>query len=143
MRQSVIDLENFYDSRLGLAAQSMVARRLDSVWPDLSGRDILGYGYCYPFLAPYLGDAKRMVLAMPGGQGAIAQRGRRGVMACLVEEQTLPFPDACFDNVIVAHGFEEASDLPIFAAGIVARHQTGRPDRGHCIKSGRPVGQIG
>ena len=112
MRQSVIDLENFYDSRLGQGAQSMVARRLASVWPDLSGRDVLGFGYCRPFLEPYLGDAKRLIMAMPGGQGAIAQRGRRGVMTCLVEETAMPFSDACFDNVLVAHGFEEAENLP-------------------------------
>ena len=72
MRQTVITLEKFYASRLGLAAQDMVMRRLTSLWPDLSGRDVLGFGFCRPYLGYYLKSANRVVLAMPGGQGAVA-----------------------------------------------------------------------
>ncbi len=109
MRQSVIELEKFYASRLGQAARSMVGRRLSSVWPDLSGKDVLGFGYCYPFLLPYCDSAKRVVLAMPGAQGAIAHSGKRGIIATLSEEEFLPFSDARFDSVLVAHGFEETN----------------------------------
>jgi len=112
MRQNVRDLESFYTSRLGQAATNMALRRLSTVWPNLTGREILGYGYCYPFLTPYLDDAKRTVLAMPGAMGALAQRSSRGVMTCLTETTALPFEDAQFDNVLVAHGVEEAGMLP-------------------------------
>lgn len=114
MRQNVRDLESFYASRLGIAATNMVLRRLSTIWPDLKGRDILGYGYCYPFLTPYLENSKRVVLAMPGAMGGIAQRSSRGVMTCLTETTALPFEDAQFDNVLVAHGVEEAIMLPEF-----------------------------
>ncbi len=114
MRQNVRDLESFYASRLGVAATNMVLRRLSTIWPDLKGRDVLGYGYCYPFLTPYLDSSKRVVLAMPGAMGGIAQRSSRGVMTCLTETTALPFEDAQFDNVIVAHGVEEAVMLPEF-----------------------------
>ncbi len=107
MRQSVIELEKFYASRLGGAARDMASRRLSTVWPELSHKDVLGFGYCYPFLLPYLDTAKRVVLAMPGAQGAIAHHGKRGIIATLTEEEFLPFDDARFDNVLVAHGFEE------------------------------------
>lgn len=116
MRQSVISLEKFYGSRLGQAAREMAGRRLASVWPDLSGQDVLGLGYCLPYLEPYLGKPKRLILAMPGGQGAVAQRGKRGVITCLVEEHGLPFSDARFDRVLVAHGVEEANNLPALMA---------------------------
>lgn len=112
MRQNVRDLESFYASRLGRAANNMVLRRLSTIWPDLSGRDVLGYGYCHPFLTPYLADAKRVVLAMPGGMGALAQRSERGVMTCLTETTALPFEDGQFDNIIVAHGVEEVVMVP-------------------------------
>lgn len=111
MRQNVIHLEKFYASRLGQAAQEMTQRRLASVWPDLSGREILAFGYGMPYIAPYLEHAKRTILAMPGGQGAITQNSRRGVISCLVQEDRLPFADAQFDNVIVAHGVEETESL--------------------------------
>lgn len=111
MRQNVMHLEKFYASRLGQAAQEMTQRRLASVWPDLGGREILAFGYGQPFVAPYLEHAKRTILAMPGGQGAITQTSRRGVISCLVQEDLLPFADAQFDNVIVAHGVEEAENL--------------------------------
>lgn len=112
MRQNVIHLEQFYASRLGGAAQTMVNRRLEKLWPELAGRDVLGYGYGWPYLAPYEAQAKRIVLAMPGGQGALAQTTRRGVCACLTEDHHLPFADISFDHVLVSHGVEEAPDLP-------------------------------
>ena len=111
MRQSVIELEKFYASRLGGAARDMVARRLATVWPELSGRDVLGFGYCQPCLSPYLDAAKRVILAMPDGQGAMAQTGKRGLITCLTQEDFLPFSDAQFDNVLVAHGVEETNRL--------------------------------
>ena len=112
MRQNVRDLETFYASRLGRAANNMVLRRLSTIWPDLTGRDVLGYGYCYPYLTPYLTDAKRVVQAMPGSMGALAQRSPRGVMTCLTETTALPFEDGQFDNVLVAHGVEEVVMVP-------------------------------
>ncbi len=112
MRQNVRQLESFYAAPLGGAAVNMVLRRLSTVWPDLQGRSVLGYGYCYPFLTPYLNSAKRVVLAMPGGMGGIAQRSSRGIMTCLTESRAMPFEDAQFDNVLVAHGLEEALYVP-------------------------------
>jgi len=111
MRQTVIQLEQFYASRLGEAAQAMAARRLSNLWPDLSGRDVLGFGYAWPYLEPYARSTKRIILSMPAEQGALAQAGHRGIVTCLTEDSRLPFNDASFDDVFVAHGVEEASDL--------------------------------
>ena len=110
MRQTVIHLEKFYTSRLGQAAAEMTGRRLASLWPDMKGKDVLGFGYCGPYLKAYSGQANRVVLAMPAEQGAVAHVGPRGIMACLVEDR-LPFPDASFDNVLVAHGAEEEPNI--------------------------------
>jgi len=112
MRETVIRLEKFYASPLGVAAQNMVARRLQTLWPDLAGKNIMGFGYCGPYLQPYQKSANRIVLAMPEGQGAIAHENQRGVMACLTEEDRLPFSDASFDHVLAIHALEESQDLP-------------------------------
>jgi len=111
MRQSVVQLENFYASQLGLSAQSVVLRRLAKLWPQLQGKSLLGFGYCGPYLESYTSEAKRIVYAMPAGQGAIVRLSKRGVISCLTPETRLPFADASMDNICVAHGVEEAPDL--------------------------------
>ena len=107
MRQSAVNLEAFYGTRLGEAASFMARRRIMSVWPDLSGKDLLGYGFPRPYSEVFHKDVKRLVLAMPGEQGATVERLKRGIVSCLVDEDTLPFSDAQFDNVILSHALEE------------------------------------
>lgn len=111
MRLDVVDLGRFYASPLGEAAQAMVLRRLHALWPDLSGLDLLGLGYATPFLESYAGQARRAVAAMPAPQGAERwpASGRGG--AALVEETRLPFREALFDRVIIAHMLEETESL--------------------------------
>jgi len=113
LRQSVTRLEQFYASRRGLAAQSMVNRRLHTLWPHLEGRDVLGFGYCLPYLTEYENNAHSMIHAMPNGQGAVSHRSRRGNNSVIIPEPHLPFPPATFDRVLVAHGLEETPDLTI------------------------------
>jgi len=113
MRQNVITLERFYASSLGMAAHGMAQRRLASLWPDLSGHDVLGFGFAGPYLLPYQNDVHRIILAMPGEQGALATAGRRGIISCLVEEDLLPFTDGQFDNVLCVHAVEETPQLDV------------------------------
>ena len=111
LRQSVISLEKFYATRLGTAARDMAMRRLSALWPDLAAKEVLSFGYGYHYIEPYQDQAKRLILAMPGGQGALAHQGRRGIISCLVDEEMLPFDDAQFDHVLVVHGLEESGSL--------------------------------
>jgi len=111
VRESVLNLEKFYASPLGQAARDMASRRLHSLWPDLAGRNVLGFGFCGPYLDNYQAGANRIILAMPGAQGALAHRGKRGIISCLVEEDCLPFADSTFDTILCVHGIEEAPNL--------------------------------
>lgn len=108
MRESATQLEQFYASPLGGAARDMAARRLSALWPDLAGRNVLGYGYAWPYLSPYEAGTNRLVFAMPEGQGAIAHAGKRGVATVLTQGQALPFSDSSFDRVLAVHAIEEA-----------------------------------
>lgn len=111
MRQSIVKLESFYSSRLGLAAQAMTLRRLHTLWPHLEGLDVLGYGYALPYLEGCKKGAHRLIHAMPSEQGAVHQINRRGNASILVGDEHLPFLPTTFDRVLVAHGLEEASEL--------------------------------
>ncbi len=108
MRETATRLETFYATSLGLAARDMAARRLSTLWPDLSGKNVLGFGYAWPYLNAYETTANRVVLAMPEGQGAIAHPGKRGIATVLCEGQALPFSDASFDNILAIHALEES-----------------------------------
>lgn len=112
MRESAERLESFYATPLGRMARDMAQRRLRTLWPDLAGNNALGFGYTAPFLESYRKSANRIVLANPSGQGAIAHRSSRGVMACVADETLLPFSDATFDRVLCVHAVEEADNLP-------------------------------
>jgi SAM-dependent methyltransferase len=107
MRETATRLEQFYASPLGGAARDMAARRLTSLWPDLAGKNVLGYGYAWPYLAGYEPEANRMILAMPESQGAIAHEGKRGISTVLTEGRALPFSDSSFDRILAIHAIEE------------------------------------
>ncbi len=111
MRESATRLEQFYASPLGGAARDMAARRLEALWPDLAGRNVLGYGYAWPYLAPYEAGTNRLVFAMPEGQGAIAHVGKRGVATVLTQGRALPFSDSSFDRILAIHAVEEAETI--------------------------------
>lgn len=111
MRVTAKSLQAFYGSRLGQTARDMVLRRLYPLWGDMAGTNILGFGYCAPYLASAQKQANRIVLVAPPEQGILAHKGQRGVQSCLASETRLPFSDATFDRVLCAHAIEEADDL--------------------------------
>lgn len=110
MRNSVTALEAFYASPLGAVGARLVLRKLRALWPEANGLDVLGFGYATPFLEPYRAGARRAIAIMPSGQGARRWPGE-GAGACLLsDERRLPFIDALFDRVILAHALEEADN---------------------------------
>lgn len=114
MRQNSVQLEKFYASKRGIAANHMINRRLNSVWADLSGKEVLGFGYTSPFLKLRADQAKRLIFAQPSMQGGHPVMSEKGNMACVVHEVQLPFSDASFDYALIAHGLEESGDRARF-----------------------------
>lgn len=112
MRRDVLELRQFYASRLGRAAREMVARKVEETWGDAQGMDVLALGYATPFLGPIAEAARRVVAAMPAQQGVEIWPLRAPNLACLTGEDALPFPNAMFDRILVAHGIEESPDAP-------------------------------
>lgn len=114
MRRDVLDLRAFYETPLGEAVRELVCRKLAEAWGDARGLDVLGLGYATPFLAPFVAEARRTVVAMPGAQGVERWPLEGANRACLGEEARLPFPNALFDRVLVIHGLEESDDVEGF-----------------------------
>jgi SAM-dependent methyltransferase len=104
-------LSEFYESPMGQRTRRLILRQLRQIWPNASGRRLLGYGFAQPYLRAFLTEAERCIAALPAtyGGGAVWPQGRS--LTTLVEEDALPFPDAFFDLILVVHGLEEAEGL--------------------------------
>ncbi len=107
MRRSVDDLSRFYAMPEGGVAQRLVRRKIGDAWPDVRGLDVLGIGYCTPYLGGF-SEARRVLQAMPAAQGAEIWPSDLRVRTTLVEEEALPFPTALFDRILMIHALEES-----------------------------------
>ncbi|HLI66078.1 MAG TPA: methyltransferase domain-containing protein [Caulobacteraceae bacterium] len=112
MRRDVLELREFYAGRLGQAARAVIQRKLAEAWGDAGALDVMGLGYATPYLEDYLAHARRTVAVMPAAQGVEVWPHTDAVLACLAEDQALPFPNALFDRILVIHALEEAENPP-------------------------------
>jgi SAM-dependent methyltransferase len=100
-------LADFYESSMGQVARRHILRRIRHVWPSLTNRRVLGYGFAVPYLRSFVGEAERVVAIMPAQQGVVAWPAVRQLVA-QVDEDALPFADAFFDCLLVVHGLEQS-----------------------------------
>ena len=108
----VIDFRDFYETQLGQVVRHLVRRSVRTLWPDLTGRSLLGLGYAAPYLRQYIGEAERVLAFMPAARGVIHWPGEGPNRVCLVGETELPLPDYAIDRVLLVHGLEYSSHLP-------------------------------
>lgn len=71
MFADVVDLREFYGTRLGQVARRMVSRHIRRLWGDTTGLRLLGLGYATPYLRPFLAEAERVIALMPAAQGVL------------------------------------------------------------------------
>jgi len=111
MNADVVDLRDFYASRLGQVACRMIRRRIRLVWPDIAGVRVLGLGYATPYLRPFLADAERVLAMMPASQGVLPWPGEGPCRVALSEEGELPLADYSIDRVLLVHSIEFSEQL--------------------------------
>ncbi|SFS53261.1 class I SAM-dependent methyltransferase [Brevundimonas viscosa] len=109
MRRSIEELRIFYGEPAGAVARRMLARRLEDAWGEATNCDVLGLGYATPWLDAFVG-ARRVVAAMPGGQGVEPWPPVGRNRSLLVDDRRLPFAAGTFDRVLLVHALEEADD---------------------------------
>ncbi len=109
MRRSIEDLRTFYGEPAGALARRLLAARLEDAWGEANGCDILGLGYATPWLDAFVG-ARRVVAAMPSGQGVELWPTVGKNRTLLVDDRRLPFQAGAFDRVLLVHALEEADD---------------------------------
>lgn len=109
MRRSIDELRRFYGEPAGALVRRLLARRLADAWGEANDCDVLAIGYATPWLDAFVG-ARRVVAAMPGGQGAEQWPGVGRNRSALIDERRLPFAAGAFDRVLLIHALEEADD---------------------------------
>ena len=110
MTIDVIDLRNFYSQPLGVVARRLINRGIRARWPDAQGLRVLGFGYPTPYLGLFREDAERCVALMPAAQGVLKWPTARPTLATLVDEFSLPLPDATADRILLVHALEMSTD---------------------------------
>ncbi len=101
---------DFYATRRGALAAMLVRERLALIWPSLPGQAVLGLGYTAPYLRLWREGATRCIALTPAQIGAARWPVGSANLSCTAEEDALPFPDLCFDRILLVHGLESAEN---------------------------------
>src|ERR1700738_1708087 len=110
MTIDVIDLRDFYSQRLGIVARRLINRGIQARWPNAEGQRVLGLGYPTPYLGLFREDSERCIAFMPAAQGVLNGPAARPALATLVDEFSLPLPDAAVDRILLVHALEMSDD---------------------------------
>jgi len=111
MHIDVVELEQFYKTRLGLLVQRSLRGRMRELWPSVGRDAVLGIGFPNPIMASYAQEAMRTIVAQPAGQGADWWHAGGGNATTLVFEDELPFTDLSFDRVVALHLLENTESI--------------------------------
>ena len=111
MWTDVVDLHEFYRSRLGQVARRLVRERIRLMWPDVRGMSVLGLGYATPYLRPFLDEAERVTSLAPAQQGVMPWPSGEPGLVTLADETELPFADLSVDRLLVIHAAEYSEQL--------------------------------
>src|ERR1700710_1948319 len=110
MTIDVIDLRDFYSQRLGIVARRLINRGIHARWPDAHGQRVLGVGYPTPYLGLFREESERCFAFMPAAQGVLKWPTAKPTLATLVDEFSLPLPDAAVDRILLVHALEMSDD---------------------------------
>jgi len=110
MHADIVDLRQFYHSRLGRFAEQSISMALSSVWARLPEERLVGLGYAVPYLDRFRADTERTFAFMPAGQGAVNWPVAELSATALVFDEELPLPDSSVDRVLMVHSLEFAEN---------------------------------
>ena len=111
MWTDAVDLRDFYATPLGTVTRRMIRRRIRTLWPDVTGMDVLGLGFATPYISALKPEATRTLAAMPTAQGVLHWPHDDPGLTTLVDESDLPFPDVSMDRVLLVHALESAENV--------------------------------
>ena len=106
MHLDAVEIRNFYLSPRGRIVRQILSAQIREIWPDLTGRELLGVGHATPFLRPFKDEAERVMAFMPAQHGVFCWPPEGPSATALVLDDCLPLPDSCVERVLVVHALE-------------------------------------
>lgn len=110
MHLDVVEIRDFYASRLGEVVRRHIAKRLRQSWPNLKGLAMAGVGYANPYMRAFFNDGAVAGCFYPAGQGGVIWPAEGARRAALIDEGMFPLRDGCFDRILEVHGLEFFAD---------------------------------
>jgi SAM-dependent methyltransferase len=107
----IVDLREFYRSRLGHTTRRLIANRLRPKLGTLTGATVMGLGFAAPYLEILNGGERTSLAFMQARQGVIHWPEDGPVKSALVDECDLPLLESTVDLALVVHGLE-LTDAP-------------------------------
>jgi SAM-dependent methyltransferase len=106
MRPHAEDLSRYYASLAGMRVAGRVQQVLAPLLAARTQDRVLGLGFCGPYVQTLHAKVERIILAHPALQGY--QPWPPGKPNCVVQvdDKSMPFADAVFDQVVVIHALE-------------------------------------
>jgi len=108
MIMDVIELRDFYGSKLGRASTVSLTMALSSIWRASPSERLLGCGYAVPFVDQFAGEVERAYHFMPARQGAMAWPDPKLPASALVYDDELPLLDGSVDRLMMVHWLEHS-----------------------------------
>lgn len=112
MRPDIVNLRQFYSSRLGRKVKRRLRLMVRDDWPSETALHIVGVGYAVPLLplpTAATNLSARILAFMPTPQGAIYWPVDAENHSVLGDELRPPFIPSSLHRVVMLHGFEHAS----------------------------------
>ena len=107
MRPDIVNLRQFYSSRLGRKVKRRLRRLVRDYWASSDGLHMVGLGYATPFLPlPHANPSSRVIAVMPMVQGAMYWPIDSENHSVLVDEMRPPFMPSSLHRVLMVHSFE-------------------------------------
>jgi SAM-dependent methyltransferase len=103
------DAAGFYATPLGRLTAELLRKKLSTLWPSCANLSILGLGFTGPYLTLWR-DQARCLAVSPTAMGPAVWPAGQPSLACVAEEEALPFPDLSFDRILIVHGLEQAEN---------------------------------
>lgn len=107
----IVDLREFYGSRLGLATRRSLAGCLKPRLAGLTGGRVMGLGYATPYLADCVVKPEAQLAFMMARQGVFRWPEDGAVQSALVDECDLPLLESVVDIALAVHALE-LTDAP-------------------------------
>jgi SAM-dependent methyltransferase len=106
----VVDLREFYASPLGRVVAHSMSGMVHTIWPGSHGENLVGLGFCVPWLDHYRSQGERVLAFMPAQQGALEWPQGEASLTALVMDEQLPLPDSSVDRLLMVHFLEHAQN---------------------------------